>query len=375
MANINILKNKKKLNIGFVLDDTLDTTDGVQQYVISLGNWFTSQGHNVHYLVGQTKRKDIDNIHSMAKNVKVRFNKNRLSIPLPSNKKQITKKLNDLNLDVLHVQMPYSPLFAGRVIEAVGPDVKVIGTFHIVPASKLHSASSMGLKYLNQKTAKRFNRIICVSSAAGNFAKSAFGYDSVIIPNVVDTSKYYHKPVNHVIPTIVFLGRLVERKGCKQLLDALLVLQNTYSGPYKVVIAGTGPLKTELAMYAIKNNIRNVTFIGFVTEAEKPKLLAGADIAVFPSTGGESFGIVLIEAMAAGSRVVMGGNNVGYRTVLEDYPDLLIDPNDPTTFAGRMQYYLEHPESRILASKWAKVFVLQFDVEHVGKQILKIYRN
>lgn len=369
-----IINNKNKLSIGFVLDDTLDTTDGVQQYVISLGNWFANQGHNVHYLVGQTTRKDIENVHSMAKNVKVRFNKNRLSIPLPSSKKQIKQKLKDLNLDVLHVQMPYSPLFAGRVIEAVEPNVNVIGTFHIVPASKLHSASSMGLKYLNQKTAKRFNKIICVSTAAGSFAKSAFGYDSVVIPNVVDTKKYFHKPVNHLVPTIVFLGRLVERKGCKQLLDALLVLQNTYQDKYKVIIAGTGPLKTELAMYAIKNNIKNVTFTGFVTEAEKPKLLAGADIAVFPSIGGESFGIVLIEAMAAGSRVVMGGNNVGYRTVLEDYPDLLIDPNDPITFAARIQYYLEHPESRLLAAKWASEYVQQFDVEHVGKQILNLYR-
>lgn len=257
-----IINNKNKLSIGFVLDDTLDTTDGVQQYVISLGNWFANQGHNVHYLVGQTTRKDIENVHSMAKNVKVRFNKNRLSIPLPSSKKQIKQKLKDLNLDVLHVQMPYSPLFAGRVIEAVEPNVNVIGTFHIVPASKLHSASSMGLKYLNQKTAKRFNKIICVSTAAGSFAKSAFGYDSVVIPNVVDTKKYFHKPVNHLVPTIVFLGRLVERKGCKQLLDALLVLQNTYQDKYKVIIAGTGPLKTELAMYAIKNNIKNVTFTG-----------------------------------------------------------------------------------------------------------------
>jgi len=71
----------------------------------------------------------------------------------------------------------------------------------------------------------------------------------------------------------------------------------------------------------------------------------------------------------------MGGNNVGYRTVLEDYPDLLIDPNDPITFAGRIQYYLEHPESRLLAAKWASEFVQQFDVEHVGKQILKLYRS
>lgn len=365
----------KKLNIGFLLDDTLDTTDGVQQYVLSVGHWLTKQGHNVHYLVGQTNRKDIDNIHSMAKNIRVRFNKNRLSIPLPTSRKLIKRKLKELNLDVLHVQMPYSPLFAGVVIDCVAPNVKVVGTFHIVPAGKIHSASSMGLKYLNQNTAKRFNKIICVSTAAADFAKSAFGYNSEVIPNVVDIEKYTHPPINHKQLTIVFLGRLVERKGCKQLLDALLVLQNIYDKPYKVIIAGIGPLKTELEMYSIKNNVKNIHFVGFVTEAEKPKLLAGADIAVFPSTGGESFGIVLIEAMAAGSRVVLGGDNSGYRTVLEDYPDLLVDPNYPSLFADRIKYYLDHPESRAKAYDWAQEHVKQFDINNVGKQLLKIYKE
>ncbi|MBP9813040.1 glycosyltransferase family 4 protein [Candidatus Nomurabacteria bacterium] len=365
----------KILSIGFLLDDTLDTADGVQQYVTGLGGWFSKNGHEVHYLVGETTRKDINNIHSMAKNVKVRFNKNRLSIPLPASGTRIKKKLAELNLDVLHVQMPYSPLFAGKVIDSVSEKTKVIGTFHIVPASKMHYLSSKGLSYLNAKTSKKFNKIICVSSAAADFAKSAFGYETVVIPNVVDIDKFHHPPVNHKTPTIVFLGRLVERKGCKQLLDALLVLQNNYHEPYKVIIAGKGPLKTELEMYAIKNKVKNVQFVGFVSEAEKSKLLAGADIAVFPSTGGESFGIVLIEAMAAGSRVVLGGNNEGYRTVLEDYPDLLIDPNVPTSFADRLQYYLEHPQSRLQAYNWAQSQLPNYDINHVGTKILEIYKN
>jgi phosphatidyl-myo-inositol alpha-mannosyltransferase len=365
----------KKLNIGFVLDDTLDTTDGVQQYVISVGNWLTSQGHNVHYLVGQTSRKDIGNVHSMAKNIKVRFNNNRLSIPLPASKKLIQKKLQELNLDVLHVQMPYSPLFAGRVISSIGSNVKVVGTFHVVPTGRLHLISSKGLKLVNSKTTKRFNEIISVSTAAKSFASQAFGIKSVVLPNVVDLEKYKHAPVHHKVLTIVFLGRLVERKGCQQLLNALACLQRSYPKPYRVIIAGAGPLKTELELYSIKKNIKKIQFIGFVSEAEKPKLLAGADIAVFPSTGGESFGIVLIEAMAAGSRVVLGGDNAGYRTVLEDYPDLLIEPNKPQLFADRIQYFLENTVAREHAQAWAGAHVKQFGIESVGKEIVKLYRG
>jgi phosphatidylinositol alpha-mannosyltransferase len=365
----------KKLKIGLILDDTLDTTDGVQQYVLSLGDWLSNKGHEVHYLVGQTTRKDIDNVHSMAKNIKVKFNQNRLSIPLPTSKSSVKKKLEELDLDILHIQMPYSPLFAGRVIDACGEKTKIVGTFHIVPASKLHYISSKGLSYLNYRTSKKFSKIICVSTAAEQFAKAAFGYDSVVVPNVVNLEKFSHKPIKRSVPTIVFLGRLVERKGCKQLLDALMVLQEIYHDKYTVIIAGKGPLKTELEMYSIKNNIKNIRFVGFVSEAQKPKLLAGADIAVFPSTGGESFGIVLIEAMAAGSRVILGGNNEGYRTVLDDYPDLLIDPNNPLTFAERIKYYLEHKDARERAYNWAQQAIEQYSVENVGKKILSIYRK
>ncbi len=363
------------LNIGFVLDDTLDTTDGVQQYVLSVGRWLSGKGHHVHYLVGQTSRSDISNVHSMTKNIKVRFNHNRLSIPLPANKRAILKKLAELKLDILHVQMPYSPLFAGKVINNIDTNVKVIGTFHIVPAGRLHNASSRGLKILNMNSVKRFNEIISVSTAAQSFAKDAFNIDSKVLPNVVDLEKFSHPAVHHNIPTVVFLGRLVERKGCRQLLNALIELQKDYTKPYNVIIAGAGPLKTELEVYAIKHNVKNVHFMGFVSEIEKPKLLAGADIAVFPSTGGESFGIVLIEAMAAGSRVVLGGNNVGYRTVLEDYPDLLFDPKKPKLFADRLKYYLDNPDAREQVRHWSKEHVKQYGVESVGKEILALYRK
>jgi len=141
----------KPLKIGFVLDDTLDTPDGVQQYVLTVGTWLSEQGHEVHYLVGESTRQDIGNVHSMARNVKVRFNKNRLSIPLPTSKTLIAEKLAELNLDILHVQMPYSPMFAGRVIHAAPTGTKIIGTFHIVPASWLHSAGARSLELLNSQ--------------------------------------------------------------------------------------------------------------------------------------------------------------------------------------------------------------------------------
>ena len=365
---------KTSLKIGFVLDDTLDTPDGVQQYVLTLGSWLSSQGHDVHYLVGESVRHDISNVHSMARNVKVRFNKNRLSIPLPTNKKMIAAKLTELKLDVLHVQMPYSPMFAGRVVSAAPASIKVVGTFHIVPASWLHSAGARSLELLNRRTLKKFHTILCVSPAAENFAKTVFGIESTVIPNVVSLKAMRHEPSYNEVAHIVFLGRLVERKGCAHLLEALALLQKQYSGAYTVTIAGKGPLLSKLETYTNKHHIKNVSFTGFVSEEAKPALLASADIAVFPSTGGESFGIVLIEAMAAGARVVLGGDNVGYQSVLSDHPDLLINARDAKGFANRLQYFLEHEQARQAAAAWAKQAVKQYDVAKVGPKIVELYR-
>jgi phosphatidylinositol alpha-mannosyltransferase len=364
----------KKLKIGFVLDDTIDTPDGIQQYIITLGNWLSNQGHDVHFLVGESTRSDIDNIHSMARNIRVRFNKNRLSIPLPTSKAVIQKKLDELQLDILHVQMPYSPFFAGRVISAAPATTKIVGTFHIVMVSWLHEVGAKGLELMNRQTLKRFSAIVSVSPAAANFAHTVFGISSEIVPNTVDTKKFLHAPTYNKIPKIVFLGRLVERKGCTYLLQALKVLQTTYPElKYDVCIAGKGELLDKLKKYAEVNNVTNVQFMGFIAEKDKPALLASADIAVFPSTGGESFGIVLIEAMAAGSRVVLGGDNVGYRSVLGTQEKLLIKPQNTQEFADRLHYYLTNEKARSNAHEWLQSQVALYDTDTVGSKIQSIY--
>lgn len=356
-----------------MLDDTLDTPDGVQQYVLTVGEWLKSQGHTVHYLVGQTKRRDIDNVHSMARNVSVRFNQNKLSIPLPVNKNQLRQKLDELQLDILHVQMPYSPLFAGRVIQSAPASTKVVGTFHIVPATWLERSGARTLQLITRSTLRRFNEIVSVSPAAQSFARTVFGIESVVIPNAVTLDKFVQKPKYKTPLHIVFLGRLVERKGCIWLLKALQIVQATTDIPYNVTIAGKGGLYSDMQEFVRKNSLRNISFSGFIEEEAKPALLASADIAVFPSTGGESFGIVLIEAMAAGSRVVIGGNNVGYQSVLGEHPELLIDPKNSILFAQTLIRYIEDKEERERMRQWNKITVKQYDVAVVGNKLLKLY--
>src|SRR5688572_10061763 len=122
----------RSLRIGFVLDDRLDKPDGVQQYVKLLGGWLSAHGHDVHYLVGESPGLKDQNIHHLGRTVKVRFNKNRMEIPLPANRRNIKKLLAEKEFDVLHVQMPYSPMLAARVIKNAAPTTSVVGTFHIL---------------------------------------------------------------------------------------------------------------------------------------------------------------------------------------------------------------------------------------------------
>jgi phosphatidylinositol alpha-mannosyltransferase len=197
----------------------------------------------------------------------------------------------------------------------------------------------------------------------------------VVIPNPVDTLTYRNAMPFSVTDTrkrIVFLGRLVERKGCMALLKAIKRLVESGEQDFVVDICGKGELEDELKKFVAANRLSEVvTFHGFVAEADKPRYLAGADIAVFPSLGGESFGIVLIEAMAAGAKVVLGGDNPGYATVLRH--EQLFNPRSTLALVELLKKYLHNPTVVNEATIWQRHQVKQYDVNIVAAKVLKLY--
>jgi phosphatidylinositol alpha-mannosyltransferase len=361
--------------IGLAVDDTLDSTDGVQQYVLTLGRWLTTQGHDVFYLAGKTDRTDIT-VYSLGPTMHVAFNKNRLNIPLPFKRTGAKALLKELALDVLHIQLPHAPYLTGRLIKNAPNNLIIIGTFHILPAGRLESLGTRILGLVSRRQLRRFNKIIAVSPAAADFARSHYGIDPIVIPNAVETHTFMTaaKTPKNAPLKIIFLGRLVERKGAECLIAAIGQLRGLYRTPLQVVIAGTGPLRSRLeAQVRALGLAEIVTFSGFIDEAEKPTFLGSADMAIFPSTGGESFGIVLVEAMAAGASVVLAGNNPGYESILGSEPDLLIDPFDTLDFAKRIEKYLRDPKLRTTTRKWQMKAAAQYDVAIVGTKILNVY--
>jgi phosphatidylinositol alpha-mannosyltransferase len=371
----------KPRKIGFVFDDSLDKPDGVQQYILSIGSWLTSQGHDVQYLVGKTDRQDIHGVHSLSRNVAVKFNGNGMSIPLPTSRRLLRRFLADEKFDVLHVQVPYSPWLAGRLISAAAPGTAIIGTFHIVANSVLVNAATRLLGLYTHSTVKKFDEIVSVSKAAQVFAKQTYGIESDIVPNSIDYRRFQSaSPLKRGTDkrlTILFLGRLVPRKGCRTLLEAITSLRARHGDEmFRVLICGKGPELTDLQNYVHQHELEAVVeFMGFVSEADKPAYYASADISVFPSSGGESFGIVLVEAMASGHSAVLGGDNSGYHTVLEPQPDLLFDPHDPVGLANTIDRYLTDTVLRDAMASWGSIYAQQFDQALVGTELIKRYER
>lgn len=379
VKNTNKSISKRRLKIALLCDDSLDKQDGVQQYVLTLGHWLTQQGHEVHYLTSTTTRRDLSNLHVLSKNHPVKFNGNRLHIPLPASPHRIRTLLEDEQYDIIHVQMPYSPFMGGMVVHYAPSRTSVIGTFHIYPESHLVAIAAKGLGWLVSRQLKRFDTILSVSEAAQDFAQSSHGITSNIVPNMLDIQRFsvHPKKIEETEPVrVVFLGRLVERKGATHLLRAIEYLrtQQLTVRPFIVHIGGKGPLKPELEQYVKDYNLENtVSLDGFISETDKVEYLAQADIAVFPSTGGESFGISLIEAMASSPGVVLAGDNPGYRTVMDGRQ--LINPRDTDTFAHILARYISKRDDRIAAQVWQRQRVKKFDVSSVGTEIEKVYRS
>lgn len=367
-----------QLKIGFILDTSLDAPDGVQQYILSLGNWLRSEGHDIHYLVGETQRTDIPNVHSLSKNISVTFNGNKMTIPLWANRRKVKELLKRESFDVLHVQSPHHPLMAQYIINRADPKTAVISTFHILPYNALARVLNRVLGLTLRPSLKRIDTAISVSSTAAEFQAQTFKLQSEVLPNVFDYQRFKTASAldwaKDDTLTILFLGRLVERKGCQYLLQAISQLDRKSLPKFRVVICGKGAMMAELEKYVADHNLGDIVrFAGFVSEEDKPRYYASADISVFPSTSGESFGIVLLEAMASGQSAVLAGNNPGYTTVMETRPETLFNPKDTAMFAEKLTLLLQDAAQRQAVASWGKAHAARYDVGVIGPKLVRCY--
>ncbi|WP_062302977.1 glycosyltransferase family 4 protein [Demequina subtropica] len=371
------------MKIALVLDDSIDRPDGVQQYVLTLGAFLSRSGHEVHYLCSTSARSDVT-VHSLARNVGVTFNGNGLRIPLPTSRRAIRELLDQERYDVIHVQTPHSPLFAARVVDEArklqARSVRIVGTFHILPDSRLSELGTHALGRVLARNLRRFDAFMAVSEPAAEFAARTFGISATVVPCPVEVTRFAAEaaardpePGEDGRLVVAFLGRLVERKGVLELVHALDALPVELQERLEVRIGGRGPLMGDLEAAIEVSALSRVSLPGFVAEEDKAAYFADADIAVFPATGGESFGIVLVEAMASGAGVVLAGANPGYLSVIGDDPRVSVDARDSNAFAAALRLLIEDSAVREELHAEQAERVQRFDVERVGAQVLEVY--
>ena len=368
------------LTIGFVFDDTLDALDGVQQHIITIGTELARRGHDVHYLVGETHHSPVPQTVSLARNVMVSFNGNRMRIPLPVCKREIRAALAHNNYDILHIQAPYSPLFGGRVLKCAPQSTGVVATYHIAPIDRRARYGGRALGLINAHSHRRVDEVIAVSQVAAQYAQFTAHTHGTIIANPVNVEKFAtaaHRATRDAAhPHIVFLGRLVPRKGAQLLLDALDYGERHGMFPMPglhVTIAGDGPLMDDCVQRAARLRTP-VQFVGTVDEG-KTDLLASADVAVFPAIGGETFGIVLPEAIASGAGVTLAGDNPGYRWTMRGDEDALfsVGPDHARVLAERITRALtDAPWARRLHAR-EEALLDRYNVQAVTDEVEQVY--
>jgi phosphatidylinositol alpha-mannosyltransferase len=197
------------------------------------------------------------------------------------------------------------------------------------------------------------------------------------MPNVIELNSFLlsNKKVKFDKNNILFLGRLVKRKGARELIEAFYILSQ-YNPDATLKIGGDGPERKELENLVNKYNLtKRVKFLGFIEEQEKVNLLASSVVACFPSLYGESFGISLLEGMAASPGAVIAGDNPGYRTILNKRPQMLIDATNSLAFAGKLSEVLDNKQIREEINAWQREEVKKYDVNFVGEKLVQVYKD
>lgn len=363
------------MKIGIVCPYSFDAPGGVQFHIRDVAEELIRRGHEVSVLAPGEEVTEYPWLELTGKSVPIRFNGSvaRLSFG-PKSTIRVRRWLEEGDFDVLHIHEAETPSLG--LLALLNTEVPTVGTFHAaLDHSKIRHATAWALAPALEKISAR----IAVSEEAKRTLVDHHGGDAVIIPNGVFTKDFAEaKPVEDWQgtddkPVIVFLGRLDEpRKGLPVFSGAIEpVLQNHPNARF--LVAGRGRAE-ELKAVAQKHP-GAVSVLGEISDAEKASLLKGATIYVAPQTGGESFGIVLVEAMAAGTAVV-ASDIAAFRAVLDDgTAGALFKNGDSLDLAHTLNGLLSDPKARKALAEKGERRAEQFDWATITDRLLAVYET
>lgn len=362
------------MKIGMVCPYSFDVPGGVQAHVVDLAEVLIERGHRVSVLAPASEGIELpDFVVSAGKALAIPYNGSvaRLSFG-PTASARLRRWIADNDFDVLHIHEPNAPslsMLALRVVQ--GP---IVATFHTSTTKSLVLSTFQGVL---QPYLEKISGRIAVSELARRWQMESLGSDAVEIPNGVDVGAFAHaEPLPGYPrsgPTVLFLGRYDEpRKGMSVLMGALPKLVERHPD-LEVLVVGRGDehrLRREAGH--LSSHFR---LLGQVTDDEKASALRSADVYCAPNLGGESFGIVLVEAMAAGTAVVASELDAFRRVLRDGAAGELVPVEDSAAFGDAVLRLLDDDEYRRRLVDAGKEVVAEYDWPVVAEQILRVYET
>lgn len=363
------------MRVGIVCPYSLDRPGGVQSHVRDLAEELLLAGQEISVLAPADDDAPVPAyVVPAGRAVPVPYNGSiaRLNFGLLSNTR-VRRWLRDGDFDVLHVHEPMAPGLG--LLACWAADGPIVGTFH----SAMTRSRAMAAAYsILQPSLEKLSARIAVSEAARRTLVEHLGGDAILIPNGVTIRRFAGAEPLPGWPgpggALGFVGRFEEpRKGFGVLLDAFRLLAPDRPG-LRLLVVGSGDVEETLA--GLEPELRErVIMLGQVPDHEKARMLRSVDIYVAPNTGGESFGIILAEAMAAGTPVLASDIDAFVRVLEDGKAGALFRNQDPAALAAEAARLLDDvPYRRGLAESAATV-VRQYDWTTVAADVIAVYET
>ncbi len=361
------------MRIGLVCPYTWDVPGGVQEHVRGLADALIDLGHHVS-VIAPAEEEPVEPAYVVAagRAVPVPYNGSvaRLAFGFLS-ASRVRRWIRDGDFDVVHVHEPAAPSLS--LLACWVCDGPIVATVHTaMPRSRaLHVAQPILASALEKISGR-----IAVSEAARTTLVEHLGGDAVLIPNGVSVRRFEKADPLPGWPgaggALGFVGRIDEpRKGLAILLEAFTRIAPERPG-LRVLVAGRGDA-TE-ALEVVPPGLRDrIVLLGQVSDEDKVRVYHSVDVFCAPNTGGESFGIVLAEAMAAGAPIVASDLDAFRRVLRGGRAGELFDNGDPASLAAAIGRMLDDPARRATLAQAATMAVRDYDWPVVARDVLRVY--
>ena len=361
----------RKLRIGLVCPYSWDVPGGVQNHIRDLAEFLINNGHHVEVLAPATESEDLpDYVVSAGRAVSIPYNGAvaRVLFGVGANSR-VRSWINDGDFDLLHLHEPAIPSLS--LLACWAGEGAMVGTFH---AAAKYQKAIFAIGPILEPVIEKLSARIAVSESARLTLTAHLETDAIVIPNGIYADNYRDGSSRPQWQgnTIGFLGRFEEdRKGLPVLLDALPIISR-FIPDIRVLIAGPGDSEEVLAK--VDPQLRNrVEFLGKISEEDKADFLASVSLYIAPNTGGESFGIILAEAMAGGAAVVASDIPAFADVLGNGQYGALFESENSENLAKVIIDLLRDDAKRRELAKAGAVHAQRFDWGQVGEEIFEVY--